>query len=182
MATGLVDETRTRTCAITDAKRKQVQMNERMADDLAKARARNDELSSQLADATAVLVIAHDKLISLNEELKAAQQEIIIAKTDHITAATVADRIAESEFDPGPTEINIETTSNLARADIASLWQHTRRPRSHPRWWSIPSLSNVFSADENDKRFKILPRLLLKPTEDFFRELWNRNGNIPPRR
>ena len=76
-------------------------MNERMADDLAKALAHNDELSSQLTDAKAVLIIAHEKLIDLNEKLRAAQQKITIAKIDHLTAATVADHIPESEFDLG---------------------------------------------------------------------------------
>jgi hypothetical protein len=68
---------------------------ERLLDELAAARARNDHLTDKLFEAKDVLGTAYDKLITLNQELVSARIELIAAKDELI--ATKDEVVAAKE-------------------------------------------------------------------------------------
>lgn len=67
---------------------------ERVLDELASARARNDDLTDKVIAAKDVLSTAYDKLISLNQELVSARIDLIAAKDGIAPKARAADATA----------------------------------------------------------------------------------------
>ena len=109
---------------------------ERLLDELAAARARNDELTDKLVEAKDVLVTAYDKLISLNQELVAARIELIAAKDDVIAAKEAHQRDEHELVAVEMREMGTKAELERALADLVRLEhgrsQVTRRQRA---WW-----------------------------------------------
>ncbi len=115
---------------------------DRLLDELAAARARNDHLTDKLLEAKDVLGIAYDKLITLNQELVSARIELIAAKDQVIEAKEAHKR---DERDLAATEMReMGTKAELERAlaDIAmrerqvlGVEKHEKRHRQRAWWW-----------------------------------------------
>jgi hypothetical protein len=114
-------------------------MTERLLDELAAARARNDHLTDKLIEAKDVMGTAYDKLITLNQELVSARIELIAAKDEVV--ATKDEVVAAKEahqrdaVDLAAAEMReMGTKAELERAllDIATLEKQVTLGR---RWW-----------------------------------------------
>jgi DNA-binding Lrp family transcriptional regulator len=115
-------------------------ITERLLDELAAARARNDYLTDRLIEAKDVLGTAYDKLITLNQELVSARIELISAKDELVAAKDEVVEAKEAHRRDGMELTAAEmremgTKAELERAlsDIAALERQIaslRRP-----WW-----------------------------------------------
>jgi hypothetical protein len=119
---------------------------ERLLDELALARARNDGLTDRLIEAKDVLGTAYNKLIALNQELVSARIELIatkdeqIASKDEVIAAKEAHKRDERELAAAEMrEMGTKAELERALADVEGLRGQfeqlltTRRRRR--RWW-----------------------------------------------
>ncbi len=110
-------------------------ITERLLDELAAARARNDHLTDRLIEAKDVLGTAYDKLIALNQELVSARIELIAAKDEVIKVKEAHTRDERELAAAEMREMGTKAELDRALADIASLEQRVRtlgRPKS---WW-----------------------------------------------
>ncbi len=115
-------------------------MTERLLDELAAARARNDHLTDRLIEAKDVLGTAYDKLITLNQELVSARIELIAAKDELIATK---DEVVEAKgahqrdaVDLAAAEMReMGTKAELERAllDVAAL--HRQIASLGQPWW-----------------------------------------------
>ncbi len=109
---------------------------ERLLDELAAARARNEYLTDRLIEAKDVLGTAYDKLITLNQELVSARIELIAAKDEMIATK---DEVVEAKgahqrdaVDLAAAEMReMGTKAELERAlrDIVALKQKVATAR-----------------------------------------------------
>jgi chromosome segregation ATPase len=107
---------------------------DRLLDELAAARARNDHLTDRLIEAKDVLGTAYDKLIALNQELVSARIELIAAKDKVIEAKDAHKRDERDLAAAEMREMGTKAELERAQADIALLKSQItplRRP-----WWS----------------------------------------------
>jgi DNA-binding Lrp family transcriptional regulator len=113
---------------------------DRLLDELAAARTRNEDLTDRLIEAKDVLGTAYNKLIGLNQELVSARIELIAAKDELITgkgeviAAKEAHRRDAMELTAAEMrEMGTKVELERALFDIAALERQIaslRRP-----WW-----------------------------------------------
>jgi DNA-binding Lrp family transcriptional regulator len=121
---------------------------DRLLDELAAARTRNEDLTDRLIEAKDVLGTAYNKLIGLNQELVSARIELIAAKDEQIAAKgeVVAAKeahkrdereLAAAEMREMGTKGELERAlSDIAALEqqVASLQQQQRRQRPWWRW------------------------------------------------
>jgi len=112
---------------------------ERLLDEVAAARARNDNLTDRLIEAKDVLGTAYNKLIALNQELVSARIELIAAKDELIAGKGEAIEAKESHRRDAMEltaaemrEMGTEAELERALADLASF-RHTSTPQAS--WW-----------------------------------------------
>jgi hypothetical protein len=119
---------------------------ERLLDELAAARTRNEDLTDRLIEAKDVLGTAYNKLIGLNQELVSARIELIAAKDEMIAgkgeviAAKEAHRRDERELVAAEMR-EMGTKAELERAlvDVARLKQQVlgqKKPKQRT-WWAL---------------------------------------------
>jgi hypothetical protein len=125
-----------------DTERTPNRIVDRLLDELAVARARNDHLTDRLIEAKDVLGIAYDKLIMLNQELVSARIELIAAKDEVVAAKdkVVAAKGAHQRdaVDLAAAEMReMGTKAELERAldDVAVLKEQLRLARQRRSWW-----------------------------------------------
>jgi hypothetical protein len=117
-------------------------MTERLLDELAAVRARNDHLTDRLLEAKDVLGTAYDKLITLNQELVSARIELIAAKDkviavkDEVIDVKEAQKRDERELAAAETR-EMGTKAELERAlmDVEVLKQQLTKARKRRLWW-----------------------------------------------
>ncbi len=114
---------------------------ERLLDELAAARARNDHLTDKLIEAKDVLGIAYDKLITLNQELVSARIELIAAKDevvamkDEVVAAKGAHQrdavdLTAAEMREMGTKVELERAlADLAASEKRAVDQEKNKKR-----------------------------------------------------
>jgi hypothetical protein len=119
---------------------------ERLLDELAFSRARNDDLADRLIEAKDVLGTAYNKLIALNQELVSARIELIGAKDELIAAKDEVIEVKEAhkrdERELAAAEMReLGTKAELERAlaDLAALKQQAlgQEKRKQSAWWQL---------------------------------------------
>jgi hypothetical protein len=107
-------------------------ITERLLDELAAARARNDHLTDRLIEAKDVLGTAYDKLITLNQELVSARIDLIAAKDEVIKAKDAHKRdereLAAAEMREMGTKAELERANADAVLLKRQLGAVARRP------------------------------------------------------
>jgi DNA-binding Lrp family transcriptional regulator len=114
----------------------------RLLDELAAARARNEDLTDRLIEAKDVLGTAYNKLIGLNQELVSARIEVIAAKDDQIAAkgevieAKEAHKRDERELAAAEMrEMGTKAELERALADAKGLKEQLRLAHLRRPWW-----------------------------------------------
>jgi hypothetical protein len=119
---------------------------ERLLDELAAARTRNEDLTDRLIEAKDVLGLAYDKLIGLNQELVSARIELIAAKDELIASKDEVIEVEEAhkrdERELAAAEMReMGTKAELEQAlvDVEVLKQEvrllTQGSRQRQSWW-----------------------------------------------
>ncbi len=119
---------------------------ERLLDELAAARTRNEDLTDRLIEAKDVLGTAYNKLIGLNQELVSARIELIAAKDEQIAAkgevvaAKEAHKRDERELAASEMrEMGAKAELERALADLKVLNQRvlSHEERGQRAWWQL---------------------------------------------
>jgi hypothetical protein len=119
---------------------------ERLLDELAAARARNENLTDKLIEAKDVLGTAYNKLIALNQELVSAKIELIAAKDELIAAKDEVIEAKESHkrderelVAAEMREMGTKAELERALADLAALKQRAlgQETREQRAWWQF---------------------------------------------
>lgn len=106
---------------------------ERLLDELAEMRARNEDLTDRLIEAKDVLGTAYNKLITLNQELVSGRIELIAAK-DEVIKAKEAHKRDERELAAAEMrEMGTKAELERAIADVAMLRCEEAKPKRP--WW-----------------------------------------------
>jgi DNA-binding Lrp family transcriptional regulator len=117
---------------------------ERLLDELAAARARNEDLTDRLIEAKDVLGTAYNKLIGLNQELVSARIELIAAKDEliagkgEVIAAKEAHKRDERELAAAEMrEMGTKAELDRALTDVRTFKEQLRvvMMRNRATWW-----------------------------------------------
>jgi chromosome segregation ATPase len=106
---------------------------ERLLDELAAARARNDNLTDKLIEAKDVLTAAYSKLITLNQDLVSARIELLAVKDEVIGVKEAHGRDERELVAAEMREMGTKAELERALADISEL--KTRLSRAQRPWW-----------------------------------------------
>ncbi len=119
---------------------------ERLLDELAAARIRNEDLTDRLIEAKDVLGTAYNKLIGLNQELVsarieliAAQDEMIVGKGEVIAAKEAHKRDERELVAAEMREMGTKAELERTLADLAALKQWALGQEKHEQrsWWQL---------------------------------------------
>jgi hypothetical protein len=117
---------------------------DRLLDELAAARARNEDLTDRLIEAKDVLGTAYNKLIGLNQELVSARIELIAAKDEliagkgEVIAAKEAHKRDERELAAAEMrEMGTKAELDRALTDVRTFKEQLRvvMMRNRATWW-----------------------------------------------
>jgi hypothetical protein len=106
---------------------------DRLLDELAAARARNEDLTDRLIEAKDVLGTAYNKLIALNQDLVSARIELIAAKDELIEVKEAHSRDERELASAEMREMGTKAELERALADISTLKRHIAS--SGRPWW-----------------------------------------------